>query len=234
MYYLIKYEDNWQNEMNVEAHIVLGEKNYTQFQHALNGLQHLSLDITPQQTISYKNGAELDACLTIHPLSQEMYELFESCEMTETELGSQLVRTVVKTAMKTGGYLEDEQKLNLYSIKEDLRADGYRLEDMRRLQLWVYWNEEEGFVDSLEDAVMKDGNVVELVETMYNQFPDHVFQELSSITNHTLRNCLDKNLLQHLNDYPYVTLWFCGKRVPLDVLLSEQEVQLPCAPPPRT
>ena len=91
-YYLLKYEDNWADEMDVEGHVILTEKEYQAFQESLEDKDYFTFSVGSNEEIEYETIDDLKNRIDVDEISQEEYEVFKKFGLLSAGFAPRLLR----------------------------------------------------------------------------------------------------------------------------------------------
>lgn len=74
--YLLTYSDNWADEMDIDGHIVLTEKEYWEFEKALERCKGFWFMVGSNQDIEYEDG-EADGVVDVQKITEKEYKVLE-------------------------------------------------------------------------------------------------------------------------------------------------------------
>lgn len=83
MYYLIKYEDNYADEIEIDGHVVLMQEEYEAFTKAIENIKPFEFCIGTNENIDYQNEKEVKKTITITTITKEELQMLKNLGLKE-------------------------------------------------------------------------------------------------------------------------------------------------------
>jgi len=90
-YYMVTYEDNWADEMDIDGHYVLKEDEYKEFQKALKETKGFEFYIGTNEEIYYDDNDSVLSAIEIKEIDQAQYDVLEKLDLLSRGFASEFI-----------------------------------------------------------------------------------------------------------------------------------------------
>lgn len=82
-YYLLRFEDNLGDEMDLESFVILTEEEHTKFMAAIGECEGFTLSVGTNEEIEYENNTEVRRAYEIQELTFSEYTMLKDLDLLE-------------------------------------------------------------------------------------------------------------------------------------------------------
>lgn len=90
-YYLLRYADNWADEMDLEGYVVLDEEEHAAFQQKLNALDGFTFVVGTNEDIEYDSKEDLEAVIDIEEITEADVDVLEKLDLLSVGFAGDLM-----------------------------------------------------------------------------------------------------------------------------------------------
>jgi len=91
---MVTYEDNWADEMDIDGHYVLTEKEYKEFRQALKKTKGFEFYIGTNEEIYYDDNYSVESVIDIKKINQEQYDVLKKLDLLSRGFASDFIDNI--------------------------------------------------------------------------------------------------------------------------------------------
>lgn len=105
--YLLTYSDNWADEMDIDGHVVLTEREYREFKKSLEQCDGFCFCIGTNEDIDYDDGSDAEDVISVQKITEEEYKVLENLGLLSAGFAEDFIEQLMQS-VEDGDEEEDE------------------------------------------------------------------------------------------------------------------------------
>jgi hypothetical protein len=94
-YYVVTYEDNWADEMDIDRHCVLNEEQYEELQKALKETNGFEFYIGTNEEIYYDDNDSIMSVIDIKKIDKTQYDVLQKLNLLSRGFASDFIDNIL-------------------------------------------------------------------------------------------------------------------------------------------
>lgn len=115
-FYLVKYEDNWADEMDVSGHIILNERQLNTLKDAIKQINNFTFYVGTNEDIDYQDSKSVWSSLEVREISKDIVKELERVGFLSSGFAHNFVELIVE---EYANQLEDDREMGFGSVESD-------------------------------------------------------------------------------------------------------------------
>lgn len=95
-YYLVRYADDWSDEMDIDGHVVLNENRYIDFEIALDHMNYLWFSVGTNQEIEYESNEQIREVVEVNEISEQDFQTLNRLDLLSTGFADSFVNQLIE------------------------------------------------------------------------------------------------------------------------------------------